>query len=423
MNKTFKRTFATIAAFSLLSCSALATEVDPAEQPNLIAENPITETAPVINGATLTSVPTEDVNGVVMVPLRAVCEGLGFQVNWIAETQSIEVIKGSIFITMSIDTDSYAFSRRAPQQLGAAPTLVDDSVTYVPLAFITDLLNGYYTENEDGTLKIVNPSIVTVTEVQENGSLLVSDSALGEVIVLIDENTQITANGNAVSADAIQADMVLAIEYSEAMTASLPPRTTAIAIRIENVEESVEEEAPVVESVAFEGTITEIIDNMVVLGNPEEDTDAIAIMVDDNTQITRGMDRRIYKIDDLEVGMQVSGTHADYMTMSIPPQTLAYTIEIQVEEEAPVVETTVAFEGTITEIIDNMVILGNPEEDSKSIALIIDDNTQITKGMEKRIYKLDDLEVGMQVSGTHADQMTMSIPPQSVALTLVIEAN
>lgn len=423
MNKTFKRTFATIAAFSLLSCSALATEVDPAEQPNLIAENPITETAPVINGATLTSVPTEDVNGVVMVPLRAVCEGLGFQVNWIAETQSIEVIKGSIFITMSIDTDSYAFSRRAPQQLGAAPTLVDDSVTYVPLAFITDLLNGYYTENEDGTLKIVNPSIVTVTEVQENGSLLVSDSALGEVIVLIDENTQITANGNAVSADAIQADMVLAIEYSEAMTASLPPRTTAIAIRIENVEESVEEEAPVVESVAFEGTITEIIDNMVVLGNPEEDTDAIAIMVDDNTQITRGMDRRIYKIDDLEVGMQVSGTHADYMTMSIPPQTLAYTIEIQVEEEAPVVETTVSFEGTITEIIDNMVILGNPEEDSKSIALIIDDNTQITKGMEKRIYKLDDLEVGMQVSGTHADQMTMSIPPQSVALTLVIEAN
>ncbi len=423
MNKTFKRTFATIAAFSLLSCSALATEVDPAGQPELIAENPIAETAPVINGATLDSVPTEDVNGVVMVPLRAVCEGLGFQVNWIAETQSIEVIKGAVYITMSIDTDSYAFSRRAPQQLGAAPTLVNDSVTYVPLAFITELLNGYYTENEDGTVKIVNPSIVTVTEIQENGSLLVSDSALGEVIVLIDENTQITANGNAVSADAIQADMVLAIEYSEAMTASLPPRTTAIAIRIENVEESVEEEAPVVESVAFEGTITEIIDNMVVLGNPEKDPTAIAIMVDDNTQITRGMDRRIYKIDDLEVGMKLSGTHADYMTMSIPPQTLAYTIEIQVEEEAPVVETTVAFEGTITEIIDNMVILGNPEEDSKSIALIIDDNTQITKGMEKRIYKIDDLEVGMQVSGTHADQMTMSLPPQSVALTLVIEAN
>ena len=124
----------------------------------------------------------------------------------------------------------------------------------------------------------------------------------------------------------------------------------------------------------------------------------------------------------MKVGMDISGTHEEATTMSIPPQTAALTIEIEAEdgEDADELEA-VEYEGKITEINGDMVTVGTPFEDNDAVVLIVTEDTKITKGDDKRLYKLDDLKVGMEISGTHSPISTRSLPPQTVAFTIEID--
>ncbi len=81
------------------------------------------------------------VNGIQMLPVRAVAEALGYGVKWDDETKSVYVNHAYF----SIDEDSYVIGRRAPQQLGQSPVLIalpEDAyaTTYVPVEFFTDVL-------------------------------------------------------------------------------------------------------------------------------------------------------------------------------------------------------------------------------------------------------------------------------------------
>ena len=348
--KTTNRVLASLAAISLLAGGSVMAEYDPNKVIDTsvpyttLAETTISEEAkafdgdlavvepmPVVNFAKADGVHVEDVNGVVMMPLRSVAEALGYTVTWVAESRSVELIRGAHFITMSIDQDAYAFSRRAPQSLGAAPTLVGDS-TFVPMSFVNEIIGGWYATNEDGTYKIVQPAVATITEIGEDGSILVEDAAVGEVVLFVGEETAITRglDRRIYGVDDLKAGMAVEIEYSDVMTASLPPQNVPVRINIVNneAELSVEEEEAAPE-LAFSGVITAIDGELVTIGDPATDADAKRLVASDETVITKGLDRRIYKIDDLEVGMTISGTHADTMTMSIPPQTVALTIAIE----------------------------------------------------------------------------------------------
>lgn len=330
MKKNTKRIIASAALIGMISAgTAFAAEnVDTtAEFDGVVIRPSAQPTSEEINGAVVKGVEVKEINGVKMIPLRLVGEGLGYSVNWNDENRSIELIKGAQYIKMAIDKDSYAFSRRSGEPLGAAPTLVDDSVTYVPLSFITEIIGGYYNIEADGTYKIVNPSIVSVTSINENGSLTVSDSYLGEVIVNIGKETRIFAGDKEVSASEIKPDMVLGIEYGEAMTASLPPQTTAERIIIENLPTDTENDGKEAEF-GFSGTVTEIEDGMITVGEPTKDADSVRLVITDDTVITRGKNGEKASADEIKVGSKISGTHAEAVTMSIPPQTVAIRINI-----------------------------------------------------------------------------------------------
>ena len=350
MKHNSKRIIAALAAAGLLSSGAVFAEYDPNKtidpsQPLLttsakpdgdqlpLAPAPegetLTPAAP--NGATLYSVESKELDGHTIIPLRSVAEGLGFTVEWHEDSQSISLTRGAQYISMAIGSDSYSFSRMAPVSLGMAPTLVDGSTTYVPATLITDIIGGTYSKNEDGTLKIVLPSIVDVKEVNEDKTLLVNDSYLGEVILRITDETVITADGKTASAENIKAGTVLAVEYAQAMTASLPPQVNAVTIDIQNLPtESGDEEDVAQQSMKFSGEIKEIRENgYVLIKNDSDINPEVALIVSDETVITKGNDKRVYKIDDLKAGMEIEGTHSPAMTRSIPPQTVAFEIEIE----------------------------------------------------------------------------------------------
>ena len=311
-----KRFIALSAAAALtLGASAFANE-----EIVLISENEtaVEDVLPVINGMRIAGIKTVEEDGIAMLPLRMVAEGLGYTVNWIDESRTIELIQGAQFITFSIDTDSYAFSRRAPQQLGTAPKLIGE-LTYVPLNFVDEILGGYYQKFDDGTWEIETLSVVDVTKVNEDGSLTVNDIARGEVIVKIAEETEFA--GEAKFED-IKEGMTISVSYSDAMTMSIPPQVAARKIFLTNlpVEEVGTEE---VKTVEFAGEITEVGEGFVTIGDPAKDADAKTLNISEETVIEGG------EAADLKVGVKISGTHAEAMTRSLPPQTNAIKIVIE----------------------------------------------------------------------------------------------
>jgi hypothetical protein len=102
----------------------------------------------VVENATIVApLPFLDENGVVMVPLRAVAEALGYSVGWDDKTGSVTV---GIAMTLTIGRDYYTFAKMAPLELGTAPVIVDGR-TFVPLHFFREVMglnNAYVFEGQ-----------------------------------------------------------------------------------------------------------------------------------------------------------------------------------------------------------------------------------------------------------------------------------
>lgn len=95
--------------------------------------------------------PLVNQQGVKMIPLRAVCEGLGYQVNWNEEQQMVEIVKGAQWTRVFIGQDDYSFAKMLIK-LGSAP-IVKDGTTYVPASFAEQVLKATMSTNE-GVLTI-----------------------------------------------------------------------------------------------------------------------------------------------------------------------------------------------------------------------------------------------------------------------------
>ena len=354
-----------------------------------------------------------------LLPVRKIAEHFGYMVGWQEEGQIVSLTKGAHYITFTAGEDAYTFAKTAPESLGAPSVIVNDT-THVPVLFFTKLMGLNCHEVTENEYKVVLPNRAEITEIQEDGRLLVTDEVLGEVVVALTEETKLVANGETVTADVLAQGQAIMIEYGDAMTMSLPPQGTAVQITVLNLpvmEEEAEEVTEEIVKVPFAGTITEIPESGRVL--VETETDTILLMISEETVITKGMDKRVYGVDDLTAGTKISGFHAEAMTMSLPPQTLALEINIEEQaEETEEMEEAIAFEGEITEMEGELVTVTT---ENGAIRLVVSSETAITKGMEKRIYGLDDLTVGTKISGTHSSAMTRSIPPQAAALTIQIQ--
>lgn len=108
----------------------------------------------------------KDANGktVLMVPLRAISEALGFKVDW--KDRSAYIDDGQMHTTVTIGKDEYsattsiegAVGATGPFSLGAAPQIVNNR-TYVPLQ-IFEILMG----NVDGMFKLDGTTVTINTQ-------------------------------------------------------------------------------------------------------------------------------------------------------------------------------------------------------------------------------------------------------------------
>ncbi|MCY9692776.1 stalk domain-containing protein [Paenibacillus alginolyticus] len=91
--------------------------------------------------------------GVNLVPLRKVAEGLGYEVKWNQEKYAAELTKGAGWTNVSVGSDSYFYAKMAPVTLGTAPVILNDTL-YVPLKFVTDILHADVETGDAGAIHI-----------------------------------------------------------------------------------------------------------------------------------------------------------------------------------------------------------------------------------------------------------------------------
>lgn len=179
-----KTLFFTSAAFALtitMAASANAADVSNIALTSAAPENSLIAPAPkdaskyqiIVNGqnTNLDAVikgSRTDLNAV-MVPVREICEKLGFTVTW-HKDKTVTLDNGSMHSTITIGEDAYiastsipgAIGTTAPFTLGAAPIIIKDS-TYVPLGLFRVLLG-----NGEDVVTVKDNQISIQTEMPEN---------------------------------------------------------------------------------------------------------------------------------------------------------------------------------------------------------------------------------------------------------------
>ncbi len=320
MKNTTKKILAVLSATAILTSASLAMADD--YETMLISAN---EESPIYVNDTLLDKTTKIVGNTQFLPLRAVCEALGFEVNWIEESRTIEIVNMPRYITCSPDRDGYTFARTAPMLLGSAPTLIDDT-TYVPANFVDEIIgysliieNGAYhipTEISEPQAETVEVSGTIVDFIYDENEKLVQivtgdkDDPMNQVIYnlseeLIEKVTELN----------LEVGMSFTGVAQALQTMSIPPQQPLLSIEVSNEAETVEVSAKIVELIYDENE--KLV--QLVTGDEKDPLNQLIFNLSEDL---------INKADELklEVGKTFKGQAAMLQTMSIPPQQPLLTI-------------------------------------------------------------------------------------------------
>lgn len=368
-----------------------------------------------VDGIKLSSAPIVNEDGTYLLPLRSMMEQLGFQVDWNAASNLIVLTKGPVQITINPFEDGYTFAKTAPIKLGSAPVVKDDT-TYVPEAFVAEILQGKYVNNGTFayiTLQDTAEKITMNAEVKEvDGKIVIGLEGIDDyttfVALNITEDTVIEdKDGNAVEASEIGKGDIVYAEFSAVMTKSLPPQSNAIKIQ---VLEKAEQDQEAAES-RYYGKVSKIDENTLYMDG--EDMDAkLVIHISDETELKNEKGENI-SLADIKENTYLDVLTSPAYTASLPPQTNAVSVSV------------LSFEETSAEVIsaDKDRIVVSVKEGSEDvmdqIVFNLDENTKIYK--DGQLIEAKDLEKGAKIDVKHSLAATFSIPPQTYAYIIDVK--
>lgn len=140
-----------------------------------------------------------------------------------------------------------------------------------------------------------------------------------------------------------------------------------------------------------------------------------------NTIITNQFGRPV-RLSNIRPGMWIDADFSPVMTRSRPPQTNAFRIVVRQSAPHPAPPPRVS---TTTDRIvsvdsrNGILITGSPNDINRQIRFIVTNETVILNSNGSRI-SLRSLRPGQRVRVTHADFMTLSIPPQTTAFRIQV---
>ncbi|WP_180272754.1 hypothetical protein [Konateibacter massiliensis] len=181
------------------------------------------------------------------------------------------------------------------------------SILYLENAFVEEV-----TANDDGTGSIlVSYDVETFDHTIQQESLLLN---IGRNTVIMNEFAQ------PISISDLEMGMTVDAAFSSAMTMSIPPQSRAFQI-------VVRPETPNTAITTDRVIGADIANNFLFTGNPYDMMDQMRFSISDATVITDRLGNRI-SLSQIEPGQLVEIEHATFQTMSIPPQTTAFRIQV-----------------------------------------------------------------------------------------------
>ena len=119
------------------STRSIPAQTNPNKIIVLDRELPINEMEIVVDGAVIEAPQAfENEEGIIMVPMRAISEALGFEVEWNNETRTVLVGTHTSF---EIGINQYTYGKMIPVKLSHEPLIKNDH-SFIPLNYFTDVL-------------------------------------------------------------------------------------------------------------------------------------------------------------------------------------------------------------------------------------------------------------------------------------------
>lgn len=298
-----------------------------ADEAVLISEN-TAEKSIYVNDAKIDATYYVDTDGITMIPVRKVCEALGFNVGWDEETQTVTVEKMPLYFTFNAHQDGYTMAKTAPILLGKAPYL-DFNTTYVPISFATEIM-PCITEIDGGRIDIISEDgqqeekaeATVIFKGQTDGMTVLYDALRGEVLANVSNETAIKdVEGNVIKLEDIVEGQLLKVTYDNFMTMSLPPITNALEMTVLT--------GDMAELV--EGTICEVLNDenatQIIIGDETDPLTQTAFNISDETTLI-AVDGTAAELSAFEKGKKISVVASMAATRSIPAQRAAYSVRI-----------------------------------------------------------------------------------------------
>ncbi len=180
---------------------------------------------------------------------------------------------------------------------------------------------------------IIHVDNALIEEVMVNnartGYVLISFGASDENSVIYMEEVRLNVGNNTIIIDEngrtlnlydLSEGMRIDADFSAAMTRSIPPQSNAYRIVVMEEEDSVEITTDRVVSV-------DTRNNFLLTGNPNDVNDQFIFTISRDTLI-RNQDNRPISLREIQPGQLVRVEHANFQTLSIPPQSPAYRVQI-----------------------------------------------------------------------------------------------
>lgn len=195
----------------------------------------------------------------------------------------------------------------------------DIAMSQIPESFITPdfVINVFHAVIDDISSSDRGSRLVTISYEE----CVRCTNRGNRVTLVVDDNTLIIDQwGNPVTANRLRRGMRINASFSSVMTRSIPPQSRAFTIQLLNSASSYNTSV---------GRITNVnrADRFITVLTNSGASPVIRFNIAPDTIILTPFGR-MTGLSGLTPGMRVRITHATFMTLSIPPQTTAYRIQI-----------------------------------------------------------------------------------------------
>lgn len=173
------------------------------------------------------------------------------------------------------------------------------------------------------------------------------------------------------------------------------------------------------------GTITEIIntEHRTAIHINGTETEGTILNVDENT-ILRDAGGKKIELKDLAKGTKIKAVHSLAMTMSLPPQTYAYEIQVQSDKEETEMLATSGAIADIQAVGDSLRVTikgqGLTAQSPDVVILNLTPETVI-EHKDGRAVKSSELSSEDEIIGYYSPMLTRSLPPIGTAAKIVLQ--